>query len=89
MKKYQKPQLVALSLSGNDALCLTCKYDVVQDSFSDLDSAIKRLLKFFDVTSASYVADKPFVTTPTCTMEIDLTQYCKFGPISEYLIFNS
>ena len=89
MKKYEKPQLVALSLSGNDALCLTCKYDVVQDSFSALDSAIKRLLRFSDVTASNYEAANPFITAPTCTKEIDLTQYCKFGPISENLIFNS
>lgn len=32
MKKYEKPRLMALSLSGNDMLCATCDIDILGDN---------------------------------------------------------
>lgn len=32
MKKYEKPRLMALSLSGNDMLCAACDIDIYGDN---------------------------------------------------------
>lgn len=36
MKTYEKPRLVALSLTSNDMLCGTCNTDVMDEEFDDL-----------------------------------------------------
>lgn len=36
MKTYEKPRLVALSLTSNDMLCGSCNTDVMDEEFDDL-----------------------------------------------------
>lgn len=35
MKTYEKPKLIALSISGNDMLCSTCAVDIIGDNMDD------------------------------------------------------
>lgn len=82
MKTYMKPKLVALSLSGNDALC-ACKFDVREPN---LNPYIELLLKGMNVS----IAENPFTNDAMeCKKKIDLEEYCKFSPTAETTVFNS
>lgn len=79
MKPYEKPRLVALSLSGNDMLCASCAIDVVGDN---MNPTYKEIIDdLFGGVSPN------FGTGEECT-DITIDGYCKFGPTGE-LVFNS
>ena len=81
MKTYSKPQLVALSLSGNDMLC-ACRYDVVLPNMSQ---EIQDLLKILGVPNTA----NPFSTDAGCKYTTGLEMYCKNTPTYMFIVFNS
>ena len=67
-KTYEKPKLIALSLSGNNMLCNTCAIDIIGDN---ADKTFKETMDDFfglDNAFASY----------ECTEKIPIDGYCKF-----------
>lgn len=68
MKKYEKPRLMALSLSGNDMLCGGC----TPGSLSDLDSDMLKFIK--------EQWDGLFTSGESCPIQgfPELEGYCKF-----------
>lgn len=80
MKTYQKPALLALSLSANDKLC-ACVIDIVGDN---MDETFRQFIDdLFEDTS------KLFLTGEGCETEIDIDGYCKNLPSPEGVVFNS
>lgn len=68
-KTYEKPKLIALSLSGNNMLCNTCAIDIMGDN---ADKTFKETMgDFFDV-------NKAFADYEPCTEQIKIVGYCKF-----------
>ena len=88
MKKYMKPQLVALSLVGNDALCATsCGIDA---EGANMDPTLKLALQLaglFDSEGLKPIAGT-FGTGEACNQSTTIDGYCKFGP-SGQLVFVS
>lgn len=70
MKKYEKPRLMALSLSGNDMLCATCDIDIIGDN--GRKDIIEMLEEFFGSI------ENLFATGESCEVQIDFEGYCKF-----------
>lgn len=68
MKKYEKPRLMALSLSGNDMLCTGCTPGSLDGINGDL---LKDIRNDWDIL---------FNTAEHCVMLVDpdLDTYCKF-----------
>ena len=91
MKKYMKPQLVALSLVGNDALCATsCGIDA---EGTNMDPALKLALELAGLLAGNdLIGYKPiegtFGTGEGCNQDAIIDGYCKFGP-SGQLVFVS
>ena len=79
MKTYEKPQLMVLSLSGNDALCAACAVDAEEPN---MDPNLKYALESF-----GYDIETCFASSEQCTNKIDVNDYCKFGP--GQILFNS
>lgn len=84
MKQYQKPQLVALSLSANDMLCAGCtaqtRFDIGLSSI--FESAFPGSVTadgFFTKEEADAIG--LFASSAdSCSMEAgDMFQYCKFS----------
>ena len=68
-KTYEKPKLIALSLSGNNMLCNTCAIDIIGDN---ADKTFKETMDdFFDL-------DNAFASYESCTKKIPIDGYCKF-----------
>ena len=68
-KTYDKPKLIALSLSGNNMLCNTCAIDIMGDN---ADKTFKETMgDFFDV-------NKAFASYEQCEKPISIDGYCKF-----------
>lgn len=68
MKKYEKPRLMALSLSGNDMLCGGCTPGSLDDINGDMLEDIK---KDWEILFSSLETD--------CMLSWDaLEGYCKF-----------
>lgn len=70
MKKYEKPRLMALSLSGNDMLCATCDIDIIGDN--GRKDIIEMLEEIFGPI------ENLFATGEDCKQQIDVEGYCKF-----------
>lgn len=84
MKPYEKPRLVALSLSGNDMLCGGCAIDIVGDN-ADPD---------FTSTWGDFInSGTAFGSTETECASADwkIDSYCKFASVNdgEKHVFNS
>lgn len=77
MKPYEKPRLVALSLSGNDMLCDGCAIDVVGDNADKV--FMETLGDFLNIGNA-------FGNEVQCELQIE--GYCKYTSTSN-MIFNS
>lgn len=74
MKTYEKPKLIALSISGNNTLCKTCDIDVILPSKTH-----QELAEMWE----AFIADNYSFTTSedTCVKAGDAfetTEYCKF-----------
>ena len=85
MKTYQKPVMIALSLTGNEQLCGSCTNSLKNDSsfnslIADLvgDSNGKLTESEFNALFAS-AAD-------TCTNIVDVEIYCKFTSSNDHMI---
>ena len=91
MKKYMKPQLVALSLVGNDALCATsCGIDA---EGTNMDPTLKLALQLAGLLLGNdkdgfYIPKTAFGTGEACDQDKIIDGYCKFGP-SGQLVFVS
>ena len=77
MKIYEKPILMVLSVSANDALCNACGTSI--NSISDL----KGPLSFLDANNNGIIDESEAVgyfgnAPDTCTSTMDVTGYCKF-----------
>lgn len=73
MKTYEKPKLIALSISGNNMLCNTCTIDVIGDNKDDdLGDLI------FD--EGLFAAGDP------CDVVVDFKGYCKNTPEGNIII---
>lgn len=77
LKVYEKPKLVALSVSGNDVLCAACKIDVVGPN---ADPVFDQIIKDMEA-----VGMKPLVQEDGCQHPVE--GYCKFSSAS--IIYNS
>lgn len=70
MKTYEKPKLIALSLSGNNMLCNTCAVDIIAPTE---DQGLVDMLEIYgpiDTLFATAEAD--------CATKIEISGYCKF-----------
>ena len=72
MKAYEKPKLIALSLSGNNMLCDSCDIDIVGDN---ADPDFKNIYGDFPGT---------FDDAASCEMQV--IGYCKFTASSNVVI---
>ena len=71
MKTYEKPKLIALSLSGNNVLCNTCAVDIIAPT---KDQGLVDMLEDFYGPIETL-----FATGDTdCVTKIDYNGYCKF-----------
>ncbi len=81
MKKYEKPRLMALSLSGSNALC-ACQVDAVGPNMSqEIIHALDGLVQPDQISSC-------FEAGYQCQIPVDVEGYCKYGP-SGQTVFNS
>lgn len=71
MKTYEKPKLIALSLSGNNMLCNTCQTDIIGNN---MDPAFKATMEDFGIV----ITDNSFASSDSCTAPVDISGYCKF-----------
>ena len=89
MKTYEKPRLMALSLSGNDQLCGSCadrgaKNLLYKDPSNGLALGLDFLVGNDDGTLTKEEAAKAFGTGEAC--EIPVESYCKFTATDNMLI---
>lgn len=63
LKVYEKPKLVALSISSNDSLCAGCGFDV-----DDLPPSLGQMIEDFGINA--------FGSAEGCTVIIEA--YCKY-----------
>lgn len=85
-KTYEKPRLVALSLSGNDLLCSTCTFDIIGDN---ADQGLVGLIETgfgVDITISSFSNEDGCATA---IPGIEDTGYCKFNGADNMTVFNS
>ena len=76
MKTYEKPKLIALSLSGNNMLCNTCQFDVIGDNADPLADTIKDMAEVATITELNFARGE---TSCAVELDIDITSYCKFA----------
>lgn len=87
MKTYEKPKLIALSLSGNNMLCSSCQFDVIGDNADPLAATIKDMANVTTITEQNFASDEPCQVK----LDIDITSYCKFTGAQSggYVVINS
>lgn len=74
MKIYEKPRLMVLSVSANDALCAGCSKAMRGDPLADiLDKP-----PYGDNNGVFNKDDPIFANGEGCTYTGEYTQYCKF-----------
>lgn len=90
MKPYEKPRLVALSLSGNDMLCAGCGMSTRSDASLNAlligtygDRNNNGIFDFDDATAIGLFDDM------SCSELLTSSSYCKFTGASESQIFTS
>lgn len=79
MKTYEKPRLIAMSLSGNNTLCSSCEIDIMGDN---ADPTFKQLETDLGVTFT-------FGEAESCATDgggIPVAGYCKFTATSNIVI---
>lgn len=70
MKTYEKPKLIALSISGNNMLCNSCTYDIIAPYNGGADSGeLVQMIRDFGFD---------FGQTEDCDNPIYIDFYCKF-----------
>lgn len=90
MKTYQKPALLALSLSANDKLCNGCS---AQTRF---DSALNSfLIDFFGDNDSDGIFEyedamaKGLFDDGSCANQFEYEGYCKFTGADDQILFTS
>ena len=71
MKTYEKPKLIALSLSGNNMLCNTCAVDIIGNN---MDPVFKATAEIFGIV----ITENSFASSDPCVDSVDISGYCKF-----------
>ena len=81
MKVYEKPKLIAMSLSGNNMLCNTCDIDVIGDNANT---------EFLEIVG-DFFNSSTFAEYEDCATKVDIKGYCKFtgGNNNDLVIINS
>lgn len=92
MKVYQKPAMLALSLSANDALC-ACANKPGETMFEDIvaDWNLTDITGDGSVTKADFGNGKYFASAKDSCGEdhlITFTEYCKFSGASNVLFLS-
>lgn len=85
MKTYEKPKLIALSLSGNNMLCNTCAVDIIAPYPDENQGLVEMLETFYGPVQSLFAAYE------SCTVKPDITGYCKFtgAESGEKVVINS
>lgn len=80
-KTYEKPRLVALSLSGNDLLCAACPIDAVGPN---MDPFLSQIIGDFNIENV-------FGAGTDCPNGLQVEGYCKFTSSENggQIVFNS
>lgn len=73
MKTYEKPKLIALSLSGNNMLCNTCAVDIIAPFPDNNKGLVDTLEDFYGPINSLFAAYEE-----SCAVKPDITGYCKF-----------
>ena len=89
MKKYEKPMLVAVSVSGNDQLCGSCSENgstnlLYKNPESGMALALDFLVGNDDGTLTKEEAARAFGPKENC--EIPVESYCKFTATPNMLV---
>ena len=78
MKTYQKPIMIALSLTGNEQLCGSCSENKLRDNAA-LNANLAWLVNDEDGVLTKREAEKLFSASESCaTTSPLLEEYCKF-----------
>lgn len=90
MKTYEKPKLMVLSISANDALCSTCTLKTriegdVSGTLLDLVGGDKNGNGIFDRGDT----ENYFASTEACQDQLNVTGYCKFTTADGQMLFTS
>lgn len=84
MKPYEKPKLIALSLSGNGVMCTSgCSIDAWGDN---MDASLGIVLQRSGLMSGGKPIEAVFGGTEC---QIEISGYCKFVPDGRNIVFNS
>ncbi len=76
MKTYEKPKLIALSISGNNMLCNSCTFDIIAPYNGGADHGeLGQMIEEFGYNFGS--------TETQCSLSI--VGYCKFNSVDEGL----
>ena len=75
MKTYEKPKLIALSLTGNNMLCSSCAHDVIGSNAET--ELVETLRDFFGIIN---ITESSFASNEDCEEQEDIQtdSYCKF-----------
>ena len=84
MKPYEKPKLIALSLSGSSALCASC---VIDAKGPNMDPSFQRALKIMDwYDPGKQSAITGVFTTDDAGCALKVEGYCKYVPDGRIVI---
>lgn len=67
MKPYEKPRLIAMSLSGSNTLCSSCQIDIIGDN---ADPTFQEIAGDFEFTFGA--------AEDSCANGFTIEGYCKF-----------
>ena len=85
MKKYQKPAMLALSLSANDNLCGTCSYSTRENKDSLYVVGLIPEVDWVDGNNDGVIGpgESNLFANQLDTCVIDYGEYCKFTAADE------
>ena len=73
MKTYEKPKLLALSLSGNNMLFWTCTFDVIGDN-----NQLPGFPEMVQEMIGKPISEQCFAADENCAVPVAIDGYCKF-----------
>ena len=86
MKSYEKPRLMVLSISANDAICGGCQVSTRNDAwFKLMDSQVGNQNGVFELGEGGLFAN----AEDNCSVPTDYNGYCKFSGADGYKLFTS
>lgn len=83
-KTYEKPKLIALSLSGNNMLCNTCAVDIIGSNMND---EFRQMLEDLDININDL--DQAFGENDCEGKKTTIIGYCKFNGADNRVVINS